>query len=359
VHVAVVGGGVIGLLSAVECVLAGHRVTVVEQNTIPSPAATSYDHHRILRALHVDDAEATRSAVRAHHRWLELEKMLSSRFYDRAGALTVLPREHLPEAVSVLWNSGAQAKVLDGAELAEAYPHLRFAGPAAVLESTAGVLLADRVLDACAGWLAARAEVTLLARRTVTRIDPDLPEVHLADGTVLHADGVIVAAGPWSRRLVPTEGVRLFRQSMLYCRVPPGTARRWQATPAIPALGAGAWLVPPVAGSPLKLSAASACREADEVGDHDTAAHWREHLVEVFAGLVPGFDGDWVTGTKDCYYLADAATGGRAIFAWGTSTVALTACGGGSFKFAPLLARSLMGLLTDPLAEDTADLIPL
>jgi len=117
VHVAVVGGGVVGLLSAVECALAGHQVTVVEQDSLPSRIATSHDHHRILRALHVADTASTSSAVRAHYRWIELERILSSRFYDRVGALTVLPRAQLPDALSALWNSGSQAKVLDGDDL--------------------------------------------------------------------------------------------------------------------------------------------------------------------------------------------------------------------------------------------------
>jgi glycine/D-amino acid oxidase-like deaminating enzyme len=353
VHVAVVGGGVIGLLSAVECALAGHQVTVVEQDTLPSPVATSYDRHRILRALHTGDVASTESAVRAHHRWIELERILSSRFYDRVGALTVLPREQLPGALSALWNSGAQAKVLEGDELTRAYPHVSFGEPCAVLESSAGVLLADRVLAACVGWLRWQPRVELLPHRTVVRIDPVRAVAHLADGTELPADAVIVAAGPWSPRLVPgdhADGLRLYRQSMLYCEVPAGTERRWRATPAMPALGwaAGAWLVPPVAGSPLKLSAASACREARDIGDRVTSSHWRDHLTVLFGKVIPGFDEGWVSGSRDCYYLSHDATGGRATLSMGEKAVAFSACGGGSFKFAPLIARSLMSHLTEP-----------
>ena len=48
-RVIVVGGGVIGLLTAVECVLAGAEVTIVDQADLPYARATSYDWHRIVR----------------------------------------------------------------------------------------------------------------------------------------------------------------------------------------------------------------------------------------------------------------------------------------------------------------------
>lgn len=339
----------VGLLTAVECALAGHEVTVVEREELPSRAATSFDRHRVLRALHPADAGSTASAVRAHHRWIELERILSSRFYNRVGALTVLAREQLPDALTALWNSGAQARVLDAAALANAYPYLRFGGTSAVLEAKAGVLLADRVLAAGVGWLRSQPTVRLLTGRAVARVDPERTRLHLADGENVRADAIVVAAGPWSQRLVPPAHageLRLNRQSVLYCEVPARSASDWSAAPAIPALGAGAWLVPPVSGTPLKLSSATACRTVDDVTDHATAPEWRAHLTAVFAEFIPGFDAGWITESQDCYYLAHPRGTGRAAIALGERTVAFTACGGGSFKFAPLIARSLMGNLT-------------
>jgi sarcosine oxidase len=350
VRVTVVGCGVVGLLTAVECVLAGHEVTVVDQADLPSVDATSFDRHKMLRAVHPDDQGATSAALAAHGRWLALERLLASRFYDRVGALTVLPAERLPTALSVLWNSGTQARALDAAELAQRYPDVRCpAGAVGVLESDAGVLLADRVLAAGLAWLRWQSGVTLLARRPVVEVGPGPePTVVLADGEVLAADRVVLAAGPWSRALLPAElaaGLTLYRQSMLYCQVPAERRDAWASTPAIPALGtgSGAWLVPPVAGTPLKLSAASVCRPVAELADHDTEPRWRAELVEVFGAVLPGFTPEWVTGARDCYYLADTATGGAAVLAPGPGVLALAACGGVCFKFAPLIARTLAG----------------
>lgn len=366
-HVAVVGGGVIGLLTAVECTLAGHRVTLVEQDALPSPSATSFDRHRMLRALHVGDRARTVAAVRAHHRWVELERILLRRFYDRVGALTGLPRDTLPEALSTLWNSGARARVLDPDALKRDYPHLSFGQAHAVLEDTAGVLLANRVLTACVDWLKAQPQVTLRPHTRATRVDPDLPAVRLADGSTVRADGLVAAAGPWSPALVDDPDgrrLRLHRQSVLYCTIPATTPaadqRRWAATPAVPSLATptGAWLVPPVAGTPLKLSASSACRVVDEVTDRDTAPHWLAHLIEVFADAVPGFDGRWVSVARDAYYLADIDAAGGTVVPLGPRAIAFTACGGGSFKFAPNIARSLVGHIDSECTAADPELAP-
>src|SRR6202035_5122544 len=55
VRIVIVGGGVIGLLTAVRCVSAGHEVVLVDQADIPFSGAASFDRHRALLALNLDD----------------------------------------------------------------------------------------------------------------------------------------------------------------------------------------------------------------------------------------------------------------------------------------------------------------
>lgn len=368
-RITLVGAGVISLLTAVECVLAGHHVTVVDQGDIPFSGATSFDRHRIIRALHRGDPRTTEAAVRAHHRWMALERLLTTRFYHRVGALTVLPTAELAGALSMLRSSGTQGRVLHAEQLATRCPYVSFpAGAEGVLESDAGVLLADRALAACVGWLRGHARVELVAHQAVVGVNGRTASVRLVDGDVIDADAAIVATGPWSRRLLPPEvaaELTLYRQSLLYCRVPDQGLAAWSTTPAIPSLGTsgGAWLVPPVAGTPLKLSAASACRVVDEIADRVTGDSWRDHLVEVFDDLISDFRPDWVTDTRDCYYLAHTATGGSLLVALGETVYCYAACGGSSFKFAPLIAGSLAqratGLRPTPVGLGPLDQQPL
>ncbi|MFH8976411.1 NAD(P)/FAD-dependent oxidoreductase [Streptomyces sp. NPDC017890] len=358
-RVTLVGGGVIALLTAVECALGGHRVTVVDQGPIPYRRATSFDQHRIIRALHPADPPATAAGLRSHHRWLELEELLAARFYERVGALTVLPPAEADAGTLLLTGAGGHARSLTAGALADRYPHLRLGDAlGAVLEDEAGVLLADRVLAACVAWLRWQPGVDLIEYCPAVAVDGDRARVRLADGRVLDADGVLVAVGPWSRSLLPervAKSLTLHRQSLLYCRVPKAQAEAWAATPAVPALGTrhGAWLIPPVAGTALKLSSAAVCRDADDLTDHATPEERRQQLAAEFGDLLPGFSPAWVRDSRDCYYLSYAETGGPLVVALGGTGHAYAACGGTSFKFAPLIARTLADRILGRAPEAT------
>ncbi|MFG2338009.1 FAD-dependent oxidoreductase [Streptomyces yangpuensis] len=342
----VVGGGAVALLTAVECVLDGHRVTVVRRDAAPHRGAAP-PGRRILRALYPADPPTTGAALRAHRRWVALEELLLTRFYERTGALTVLPPAAAADGAALVASAGGTATELTAAGLSGRYPHLRVdGGLGAVLEEDAGVLLADRVLAACAGWLKWQRGVELIEHRAVSAVDGVSGTVRLADGRVLRGDAVLVTVGPGSRDPVP-EGVTgrptLHRQSLLHCRVPRHQARAWAATPAVADLGTrgGARLIPPVAGAALRLTSATACRVVDAVTDHCTEPHWRRELEREFGDILPGFGPHWVIAARDVYRTAFAPAGGPPVTALGGAGYAYATCGGTSFAFAPLIARSL------------------
>jgi glycine/D-amino acid oxidase-like deaminating enzyme len=346
VRVVVVGAGVVGLLTAVECVRAGARVDVVDRDVPPSRWAASYDRMRVVRALHPDDAGLTRAAVRAHHAWTALERRLGPRFYHRIGAVTALPAAQVPAGLTALAEAGATAWAVYPDELPAAYPRVRFAaGRAAIAETMAGVVRSDRVLTALVGWLRRQPLARLHPRRRVTAVGPGA--AILDGGGTLTGDRVVVAAGPWSRELLPdaaAAGLMLFRQSVLsYAAVP--SRQAWVGTPAIPALGTreGAWMMPPVGAGPARLSAAAACRPVHQMTDRATPVEWRERLVDHFRTRLTGFDPAAVVGADDGYYLADAATGRPVLVGLDADETvwAYAACGGMSFKFAPLIAAGL------------------
>ncbi|MET7988317.1 FAD-dependent oxidoreductase [Streptomyces sp. NPDC005281] len=347
-RIIVVGGGVIGLLTALECSLAGAEVSVVDRGAIPNPEATSYDRHRVLRALHPGAAEAA-AAIEAHHRWAEVESRLGTPVYHRVGALTVLgPQE--PEASAAAFAELPGARRLSVGETAERFPQLRLPrGSRAVLERDGGVLLADRILAGTAEVLAARPGVRLLPHHRVTGVEAAFGLVRLADGSVLRADAVVVAAGLWSRELLGPDlsgGLTLYRQTQLMCAVPASAREVWQRTPAVPSFGTaeGAWLVPPVGGAPLKLSAAVACRPVERTGDRVAPREVQTRLVLHFTSLLNGFRAEWIERAEDSYYLADRKTHGAVLGQLGDNNAWIyAACGGSSFKFAPMIARSLAG----------------
>ncbi|GAA3299714.1 FAD-binding oxidoreductase [Dactylosporangium vinaceum] len=344
-RVVVVGAGITGLLAAVRCVLAGHRVVVLDGGAIPHPGSTSFDQHRALRALVADDPAGTGRAVQLHRRWRELDSLLSDRLsgalYRRVGVLSALPGPAaVAEALATAGAAGLAARVADPGD----YPHVGFAeGTAAVFEPQGGVLLADRFLHAAVRWLRRHPLAELRPGRTVVDVGPDSGRVRLADGTTVSGDAVLVAAGPWSARLVDVP-VTLHRQTMVYLRPPAGLVHRWAATPVAGGLGADgrAWLLPSVAGTLLKISTDAVRHEVHDLSDPGNQARWAARVLS--AGAIRDIDRYDVMRARQCHY-ATRADGGTGFVRVGPAVWARPASGGDGFRTAPLAVDALVGEL--------------
>ncbi|WP_433260853.1 FAD-dependent oxidoreductase [Actinosynnema sp. CS-041913] len=330
--VVIVGGGVTGLVTAVECALAGHLVTVLDGGAIPNPASSSHDQHRAIHALTPGDVPASRRMAAAQRRWRELEAVLATRFYRRVGIVSAVAEDHVDAAVATAAAAGLPVTTTDPAEL----PHVTFpAGAVGVVETDAGVLLAERVLRAAAEWLAGRENVRLRPGRTVTSVDSGRVR---AGGEVFGADLVLVAGGPWTRDLVGP-AVTLLRQTMVYLRPPEHLRHWWEAAPGVGRIGPDgrAWLVPPGAGTLLKISTDAVCREVSTV-DSDDGTDWAQRVLD--ARILSDVDGYTVVAVKDCHY---ATTEGGAVLTEALPGVwARPACGGNGFASAPLAAGRIV-----------------
>jgi glycine/D-amino acid oxidase-like deaminating enzyme len=310
--VVIVGAGVTGLVTAIECALAGHRVTVLDRGPIPNPESTSFDQHRAMRV------------PIARRRWLELETLLDTRFFRRVGVVTAWPRADLASV------TGASMEIIEPEKL----PHVVFPpGSVGVLDTDAGVLLAERFLRSAARWLARHPAVTLRPDCAVTAAD-----VH-----DLGADLVLIAAGPWSRDLVEVPVV-LHRQTMVYLRPPENLVAWWENAPGVGRLGPDgrAWLLPPGDGTLLKLSTDAACREVDTMDSVDDRPWAARVLAE---SMLSNLDSYTVVAVRDCHYTTDAATGGALLTRVGPGVWSRAACGGSGFSRAPLVASQIISEL--------------
>jgi glycine/D-amino acid oxidase-like deaminating enzyme len=343
-EVVIVGAGVTGLVTAVECALAGHRVTVLDRGRIPSPASTSFDQHRALRTFVPDDVDATLGRIAAHRRWLELESLLDTRFYRRVGIVTAWPRAQAAVMAEQAAARGLPVETLEPEKL----PHLVFAEDSVgVLEIDAGVLLAARVLTAAVGWLIEHPLVSLRPNCRVTAVDTGRVEVE--GGVTIRADLVLVAEGPWTAELVKAP-VRLHRQTMVYLRPPEPLMRWWENAPGAGRIGGDgrAWLLPPGDGTLLKISSDAVCREVDSVDSEEADNGWVDHLLA--ASIVSDVDRYTVVAVKHCHYAADAVTGGALLTEVAPAVWARAACGGSGFGSAPLVAGRIVDAL-DALEE--------
>ncbi|MFI5916441.1 NAD(P)/FAD-dependent oxidoreductase [Dactylosporangium sp. NPDC051541] len=346
-RVVVVGAGITGLLAAVRCTQAGHRVVLVDRGAIPHPGSTSFDQHRALRALTVGDPAGTGAAMRLHRRWRELDALLSDRLsgalYRRVGVLTAL------------LGPAAEAGALDTAEAVRLairiadpadFPHIGFpeGTAAAVFEPQAGVLLADRFLHAAGRWLRRQPLAELRPGRTVVDVRPDGGRVRLADGTAESGDAVLVAAGPWTARLLGLPVV-LHRQSMVYLRPPAGLVNRWAATPVAGGIGTDgrAWLLPSVAGTLLKVSTDAVRHEVSDLADPSNQARWTARVLS--SGAIRDIERYDVVRARQCHY-ATQADGGTGFVRVGPAVWARPASGGDGFRTAPLAVDAVASQLS-------------
>ena len=353
-RVVVVGAGITGLLTAIRCVLAGHRVVLLERGPIPHPGSTSFDQHRALRALVAGDPAATSRAAQLHRRWRELDSLLrdhlsGARLYQRVGVLTALPPDEVASAIATAEATGLPIRIVAPAD----YPYIGFPADAAVvLEPHAGALLAERVLHGAVRWLRHHPLADLRPGREVVDVRPASGRVRLADGTVESGDIVVVAAGPWSATLVDLP-VTLHCQTMVYLRPPAELVHCWALTPIAGGIGADgqAWLLPSVAGTLLKISTNAVRRTVTTLSDTGDKAGWAARVLS--AGIVPEIDRYCVVRVRHCHYAT--ATGGDTGFVRvGPAVWARPASGGDGFRTAPQAVDAVVGELAGRAAGAVA-----
>ena len=89
-------------------------------------------------------------------------------------------------------------------------------------------------------------------------VDAEAGRVTLADGEVLEADRVVVAAGAWVTKLLPELAGRLTicRTSAVYLDPPAFLLAAWQASPVIQNVGGilSGYVLPPIDGHGLKFA---------------------------------------------------------------------------------------------------------
>lgn len=350
-HVLIVGAGVTGLVTAVRCLIAGHRVTLIDRDDIPSPMSTSFDEHRVIRALDPSSATMSADVFSMHRLWSELETLLCGPdpdcgFYDKVGAVSVWNDDTIDLVVSTAAAARIPIEPVDTADLC----HIRLDdGARAVREIDAGVLLADRTLLALTRYLMGHPRAHLLPRRGVTAVDIDSTSVRLTGEATVSADVVLVAAGPWSTSLIDVQ-TTLLRQTMVYLDPPECLAAWWRSTSAIGRLGHDhrGWLVPPVRGTSLKMSTDNVCRKIiDLTVDDGPPVDWAATVLAAMP--IVDIDTYALTAVKQCHYAVDAATGGASLIRLSPTVWARAASGGDGFRTAPTVADPILDYFRPPM----------
>ena len=261
-RVIVVGAGIMGLASAWALARAGHEPVVYEQDSLPSPRASSVDRHRVIRYSYGTDHGYACMIGEAFRAWERLWADLGTRHYVETGHLTIAPPDDIWLTASrrSLDLLGVTYETLDGEAVAYRFPmYDPRRVPFALLTQSGGALFADRIVQGLIGLLRARGHA-LHAEARRREIDPARAAVRLEDGSMDSADALLVAAGAWTSRLVPAVAARAVpsRQVVIYMRPPAEQRAAWTRAPVLsdvssPASSSIFYLIPPVGGTDLKF----------------------------------------------------------------------------------------------------------
>lgn len=341
----VVGGGIMGLSAAWGLRRMGCTVTVLEQGALPNPLGSSGDHHRLIRYAYGPELGYTRLMRPAYAAWDLLWQTLGVCHHHPSGTL-VMASEDLAWAEASLTHletCGHAVEHLTTAQIERDYPHLHPEGlDLSYRLPTGGVLMAEQIVSDLAQFLQ-YSGVTVAPGMPVSEVDPARGSVCLEDGTRLGADLVVVAAGPWASRLLPSLSSRVTpsRQVVVYLTPPESLRTAWAASPMILDIGGagGIYVVPPRGGAGLKVGDHSFSLTGDPDLDRTAGQNEVDALVQACRGRIKDLDAYSVQTSKTCFYTVQPEEHfivQREDRAW-----IMTGFSGHGFKFG-----ALMGLMT-------------
>jgi sarcosine oxidase subunit beta len=341
----VLGGGVMGLASAWALSRAGYAVRVVEQDPVPNPRGSSVDDHRLIRHAYGAARGYMRMIDPAYAAWTLLFEEAGETAHVLTGVLALAnaPNPWLAESRAALREDGHAVEDLDAATIAARYPYLSAEGLADAFHLPGGgVLLARRIVEMLSRVLGRRG--VGIRRGRAVLVDPARAGLVLEDGTRLQADLLVVAAGPWAPRLMPSLAARVrpTRQILVRLAPPPEHEAAWRQAPMLLDLAedGGFYAVPPVAGTPLKIGDHRFAPTGDPDAPRAATAEEAAEILDFARPRILGLDRYRVLSAAACYYDVEAEErfvverlDGRAFVMSGFS--------GHGFKFAALLGLAL------------------
>jgi len=359
--VVVVGAGAFGGWTALSLKQQGADVTLVDAWGPGHARASSGGETRIIRATYGQRRIYTRLAARALRLWKDHDLEWSHGCLRTTGALWMSSADTRfgHDSFAALQAEGIAVEMVSTKDAAHRWPQINFSGLESVLfEPDAGYLHARRACAAVVDHF-----VSLGGRYQVAEVlPPDDPHiVTLNDGTILPADVVVYACGPWLGRLFPSVlGSRITptRQVVHYFGVPKGEGLF--SSPHLPVwleLGPAVMYGFPVDDEKgFKIADDTSGPPMDPTTDRrkiteDDITRVREYLTRRFPRMAGA---PWLSG-EVCQY--EATTDSHFIIDTHPDTTKVWLVGGGSghgFKMGPAIGEIMTAAVLGEAAPDPA-----
>ncbi|WP_213881957.1 FAD-dependent oxidoreductase [Pseudomonas sp. dw_358] len=349
-HIIVIGAGAVGLSSARAALLRGHRVTVIEQGSIPHSRSASFDQHRLIRYQYGRSPGYTLMVSQAFDAWERLWQDLDAQHFHRTGTLGISLAEgdYASTSGATMAQVGIEHQWLDAAGIEALCPHLQMPAHARGLySSTGGVLFADRIVIGLAAWCRAHG-AKLLANTQVQSVDTEAGRVHTT-AEMLEGDQIVIAAGAWLPGLLPAYSeLRIARQAVCYVQAPEQHRAHWANGPCITDLGEGAnYALMPVQGTGLKFGSGQHRRLGSPADGFAGPPEEGYDVIRYFAPYLRDAEAYRSQRMQVGYYVLDSSDAFR-VEPQGKALV-VTNCGGGMFKFSALMGERVIACLDHEL----------
>ena len=353
----IVGGGIAGLSAAWALARRGVAVELFEQGPLPNPRASSYDEHRITRHAYGHSEGYAHLMPEAFRVWDSLWQAIGTSHYEPCGAVYFLRREDgwYDAVARSLGEMGIAQREIPLDQVEQRFPMVRPEGLLRVVSTDgAGMLFPVRILTDLVVLLG-RLGVVLHTGALVEEVDPEHGRLRVG-GTVHEGDVVVVAAGAWADRLVPSiRGVAVpSRQAVLYLSPPADLAEAWANAPVMLDLAkqGGLYTLPPRRGTRLKVGDHVFSRTGNPDGDRIATAQDLERLWPAARAAYRDIDRYAVLEPKACFYTVTEDEG-FLVHPTGAAGWLISACSGHGFKLGSLMgelvARGITGEM--PAAE--------
>ncbi|AXT26575.1 FAD-dependent oxidoreductase [Ruegeria sp. AD91A] len=346
--VIVVGGGIVGVMTALTLQRRGETVTLIDRWEPGHSRASSTDYNRVIRAISGRDEFYTRWARESRLRWLELQAESGQNLMYECGALILATAGHCDweDATAQTFDRvGVPYYKFGQQDIESRFPQFKVTDiEYALFEPEAGMLMAHRcVLTGLDLFRKAGGKV----RRG--RVTTDGSERPMLDDKPLEADLIIMATGPWMADMFPRTikpistvvGV-----NVLYTSTPDGSEDfDMSRMPCWIDHGQGSFGLPSSEGSGVKAAVVI----PDKIDlDNDERLIRQETLGRTRSYIrhrLPGLEGQRVVDSKfnqiiltpDTHFIADwHPEHENVLFAGG--------CSGHLFKHAPVFAEFAAGV---------------
>ncbi|XP_060799938.1 peroxisomal sarcosine oxidase [Neoarius graeffei] len=206
----VIGAGIQGSFTAYHLSKNNKKTLLLEQFLLPHSRGSSHGQTRIIRKAYVEDFYID-MMEEGYELWEQLEKEAGVKLYRHTGLLLMGPEngKDFQLIKSSMQRNKVPTVVLERQEFSKHIPNVNLtSGDAAIVETTAGVLYADRAVRAAQMVFQSHGGVIKDGEKVINIEPGDLITVTTDSGTY-QAKNLVITAGPWAKTLLSHTGLQL------------------------------------------------------------------------------------------------------------------------------------------------------